>query len=62
MIQNEHNVLVYISTFAMVTVFLAVVYVWKYHMTIIIGRAEASPPLSVQFAEFSLYLFIYFYI
>ena len=27
-----------------------------------IGREEASPPLSVQFADFSLYLFIYLYI
>ena len=25
---------------------------------LIIGRAEASPPLSVEFPEFSLYLFI----
>ena len=24
-----------------------------------VGRAEASPPLSVEFAEFSLYLLIY---
>ena len=28
----------------------------------VIGRAEASPPLSVEFAEFSLYLFIYLFI
>ena len=26
---------------------------------LLLGRAEASPPFSVQFAEFSLYLFIY---
>ena len=25
----------------------------------VIGRAEANPPLSVEFAEFFLYLFIY---